>query len=473
MLTFAFDNCWCRVLNATPEIISTIKKRCSYREPGYQYKSKWYQMQHNGYISVFVNRTNAFPTGMMDEVLNEISEPYEVIDERITYPPEEEMIHTLHLRPYQQDAVNSASRFPRGSIQSPTGSGKTHMMIALACKLGMPTLFITNKVDMLNQLQDEISKAIGEHCGIIGNSIKDIQHFTVATIQTLALMEQREVNDFFRVLIIDEFHHSACESYLNTLLPLSNIYYRYGFTATVNRNDDAVRILSAVTGSLIHNVQRQILVDEGYIVTARITMITVNSEQILPMPEVKIPENVDAKKYVAEQKKKHETMAKKKFGSVIYPEGIVNNAVRNQIIVSEARRLLDNNETVLILVSRVEHGYLLAEMGNFIFLSGKDNSKNRNVVKSLMKNGEVKCVITTSIWKEGVDVPAMSALIVAEANKSPIGVVQSVGRVIRPVEGKKYATVIDFMDRQNIYLLNQSKQRMKTYRENGWEIEVI
>ncbi|MDM9983461.1 DEAD/DEAH box helicase [Bartonella henselae] len=79
-------------------------------------------------------------------------------------------------------------------------------------------------------------------------------------------------------------------------------------------------------------------------------------------------------------------------------------------------------------------------------VDGTCNAKDRGVLLDWMKadSGDGVCRILTNArcLSEGVDVPALDAIMFLNARKSQIDVVQSVGRVMRRSEGKKMGYVI-------------------------------
>ncbi|PJN93033.1 hypothetical protein CNY89_24390, partial [Amaricoccus sp. HAR-UPW-R2A-40] len=79
-------------------------------------------------------------------------------------------------------------------------------------------------------------------------------------------------------------------------------------------------------------------------------------------------------------------------------------------------------------------------------VDGTFNAKRRGVLLDWLKSeaGENVCRILTNArcLSEGVDVPALDAIMFLHPRKSQIDVVQSVGRVMRRAEGKKMGYVI-------------------------------
>ena len=75
----------------------------------------------------------------------------------------------------------------------------------------------------------------------------------------------------------------------------------------------------------------------------------------------------------------------------------------------------------------------------------------------------MNCLISTLLG-EGVDIPAMSAIIMAGGLKTPVGVIQKVGRALRKSPGKEEAVVVDFRDK-GAFLARHFQERMDVYRE--------
>ena len=78
-------------------------------------------------------------------------------------------------------------------------------------------------------------------------------------------------------------------------------------------------------------------------------------------------------------------------------------------------------------------------------VSGDMATSEREEALEILRNpvdGESHIVCNVSCLSEGIDVPALDAIIFLSPRKSPITLIQSVGRVMRKYEGKKYGYVI-------------------------------
>lgn len=77
-------------------------------------------------------------------------------------------------------------------------------------------------------------------------------------------------------------------------------------------------------------------------------------------------------------------------------------------------------------------------------IDGSMSSMNRDRLLNWLKKGEDGCKILSNVrcLSEGVDVPALDAVMFMDSKGSMVDVVQSVGRVMRKAEGKRYGYII-------------------------------
>ncbi len=149
----------------------------------------------------------------------------------------------------------------------------------------------------------------------------------------------------------------------------------------------------------------------------------------------------------------------------LYEEIIMENEERNKAIVETAYKLAKQGHRVLIDVKRIEHGKILVEMLkqrgiNAEFLSSK--SPNRWEILEKFKNGEIKVLVST-LLKEGVDIPEISAIILAGGGKSDIMTIQTIGRALRP-KGGSGAVIVDVKDEDPL-LFTHFIERQKALKQ--------
>jgi len=150
----------------------------------------------------------------------------------------------------------------------------------------------------------------------------------------------------------------------------------------------------------------------------------------------------------------------------VYSNYIVNNEVRNNKLLGATRKLVDSGEKVLILVTRIEHASILLKKLEKDLkvesLDGRNKTSDRLASIEKMKNGKLDVLIASKIFDQGIDIAALSAIVLLNSGKSSARALQRIGRVIRKNPGKKKAIVIDTMDNCK-FLRDHSKARYKIY----------
>lgn len=161
---------------------------------------------------------------------------------------------------------NSEPLHLSGSIQLPTGKGKTILGLSIASTLKCRTLIIVHKTDLVTGWQKDIKEAFGGRAdvGLIkAQSRKVGKHFTIATIQTLNKLTPKELSvlyDTFGLVIQDEMHHCPSSSF--ALGNNFNCRYRLGLTATPERTDGLECIMNLYYGSFCYIYQPNLKEDE-------------------------------------------------------------------------------------------------------------------------------------------------------------------------------------------------------------------
>jgi superfamily II DNA or RNA helicase len=249
-------------------------------------------------------------------------------------------------------------------------------------------------------------------------------------------------NYFAEGILVSNCQHSSSGTYVETMTLAKNAYIRFGFSATPYRDTSVDNILTAYSGKLICNITASELIRQGFLIRPKIYMIESAGD-----------ENY---KFV------------KKTYNKVYEDHIINNENRNELIRDCAIRLIERSKTVLITVTRIIHGEtiykLLEDAGitSLAFIRGECSKETRKDLLNKVRQKQLKIIIGTSLADEGLDLPALDAVILAGGGKSLIKALQRVGRALRKYPGKTEAVVIDFYDKVR-YLSGHSKKRIRIY----------
>lgn len=446
------------VTHPTPGLIEWCKKNLVVTNPDYSKKARMHLWTGNTprTLNLYETRGNdlVMPFGVLRSILSlldgaEVRTAFEDTP-RIDYHCE------VDLYDYQREAVDVLVRAHYGILQSPAGSGKTQMGIALAVKLKARTLWLTHTKDLLNQskaraeqyMSDSLIGTITEGKVNIGDGI------TFATIQTMCRLDLAQYRNVWDVVIVDECHRcagtpTAVGQFYKVLNSLS-ARHKYGLSATVHRSDGMIAATHALLGEVVHSVP--VTAVEGRIMKVGIhpvgTGITISRECT----------NTD--------------------GTLNYTKLITylcENPERNEIIL--AHLVEQSGHPCLILSDRLGHlGALIDRLpagmrAQAVMISGQMRSKKDKVEREKaiedMRTGKKKYLFATySLAKEGLDIPCLERLFLTTPQKDYAVVTQSIGRIARVCEGKNSPIVYDFVDDIR-YLVKSYKARCRTYKKNN------
>jgi superfamily II DNA or RNA helicase len=125
---------------------------------------------------------------------------------------------SIDLWPHQKEAIASVLRAreegkSRGVWVLPTGTGKTFAFATLAARLGVPTLVVVHRDELVRQSVDAFGKAWpGTLVATLPGEGWEESPVVVATVQTLSRRLDVLLPTHFDLVVVDEAHHSpaAC-----------------------------------------------------------------------------------------------------------------------------------------------------------------------------------------------------------------------------------------------------------------------
>lgn len=421
-----------------------------------------------------LSRRLTFPYGLLNRVQNFYSRHNKdlfVDDKRVAHSP----INSIDIQnklidikrdpyQYQWDTLEAAKENDCGIIRIATGGGKSLVAAMMASYFGKRAIIYVIGKDLLYQIHKFFSQIFDDEIGIVGDGkceIRDINVVSVWTIGQAMGIEKSKIlldttnteesldtdkyQDLLslmrtaKVHIFDECHLAACDT-IQQIAKNINPEYVYGMSASPWRDDGADLLIESIFGSTIVDISASYLIKKKFLVKPYIKFLNV------PPLNEKI-----AKSY-----------------PTIYKRYIIDNEIRNNKIIKGAQRLVEQDFQTLVLYSRINHGKKLfdaiSQRVPTILLSGKDSSDVREEAKEKLERGEINCIVASTIFDIGVDLPSLSGLIIAGGGKSSIRACQRVGRVIRKYPNKDCAAVIDFCDNAPYFLKRHSIIRYKVYK---------
>ena len=352
---------------------------------------------------------------------------------------------------YQEKAVNKAVLNYYGIIQSPAGSGKTQMGIALVSKLRKRTLWLTHTKDLLNQSKKRAEQYIDKSLiGTITEGKVDLgTGITFATIQTMCKLDLYQYKHYFDVIIVDECHQVAGTPTTMTQFykVLNNLScrHKYGLSATVHRADGMIKATYAVLGKIIHTVSDEEVGDK----IMKVGIKTVSTGIAMDLSCMNTDGTLNYAKMIS---------------------SLCSNQKRNELI---GKCILDNADcSSLILSDRLVHLDILYNslpknlQEKAVVIKGSTDKKLREKAIEDMRQGKKTIMFASySLAKEGLDIPRLERLFMVSPQKDYAIVTQAIGRIARKFEGKKEPICYDFVD-NSIYFRKCFVKRSTTYKKN-------
>lgn len=378
-------------------------------------------------------------------------------DEKIEMP--EQFINSRKLRDYQLEAVDKFMKEKIVLLELATGSGKTEISIECIRRLGVKTLFVVDRKELMIQTIKRIKDSLGIEVGQIGSGVEDIKPITVCTVQTINKNISKYVSYLrsVRFCIMDEAHKTAAASFFKLSQQLTNTEYRLLMSGTAFRDDGNDMMIHAIGGTIEHSLDSQTLIENGWLMKPKIIFY----KDYMPKDIVKKFEE-QAKEGLVNETANY---------SNYYNIFITTNQYRNEAI----KKIVENNKgkKILMLVKLVEHGNSLEDDIGGKYLHGSTNKTEREEIFKQFTEGNLNILISTiSIFAEGIDIPQLDMVINVSANKGEVKSIQVLGRVLRKMQGKKEAYYIDFIDETKFFRM-ASLARKKAFYKEGHEVEVV
>ena len=350
----------------------------------------------------------------------------------------------LALRDYQIETVNSIKTLlpvkRRVLAVLPTGAGKTICFAQLSKELGLRTLVLVHRDELVRQTVAKFKLVWPDvSVGIVQANQDDVSSFvTVASVQTISrprrlarFIEGQNVYGRVGLVIVDEAHHAVAPTWVRVLDSFPGAFI-VGFTATPGRYDKIN--LNEVFNDIAVQMSIGDLVRRRYLVPLRgIVVKTATS-----LDEVKTRGDDFAQDDLAKT---------------------VNNGLRNKEIVAAYLKYCSERKAIAFCAS-VDHAAALAEEFRRGDISAESISCNmpleeRRQILERFAGGEIRVLTNYGILTEGFDDPSVECIIMARPTKNRSLYIQMVGRGARISPGKKDCIILDVVDISKIHRLVQ------------------
>lgn len=402
----------------------------------------------------------------------------EIIDLRTKLPEPNYALAFKGLRDYQYEGAYALLNSRGGIAACFTAYGKTHLMAAILSafdheglkSMGTPlSVLATPGRDVTLKNYEDIKELLPDReVGLVmGNKLIPSDDIIVCTLESMHKLNREEV----AILIVDEVHAAGSALRSSMILGCRNAY-KFGVSATpTGRFDGSDKVVTGLFGPVVYRIGFKEGVEKGAVVPIHVCW--------LPAPEP----DVGMDRYLG-----YKTREGK------YSRAILNNRGRNKMI-GDIFKLVDPDMQSMCLTKTVEHlDYILGYCPDSVQYCHGGGSKNtvakcvnvgnitkqdRQRIYEGLKNNEIKQLVSTMIYKQGVNFPSLELIINASGGSSKILNQQIPGRPCRKEPGKDVAYVVDFYHPWDVYkedgkekpgpFKSEDTSRKNTYKKLGFK----
>jgi len=369
---------------------------------------------------------------------------YKIDDNRRSFSPVE-FNFTGRLKSFQQTAVDTMLKKDFGTLNAPTGAGKTVMALYMIARRKQPALILVHTKNLAFQWVERIENFLNipaDKIGFIGGGKQRIgKEITVALVQSI-YKRTDEVIPYIGHLVVDECHRTPSRTFTEAVSAFDS-KYALGLSATLFRRDKLSKLIFWHIGDTHHQVDKSRLIANGDILHADV-----------------ITRETDFRPY-SDPTTEYSRMLSE----------LTEDAGRNRMIAEDvAQEAAKGNGICLVLSDRKSHCRTLQEIleGKHgiesELLTGDTSPKMRRSIVDRLNNGEVKVLVATGqLIGEGFDARELSTLFLATPIKFSGRVLQYLGRVLRPAPGKDKALVFDYVDINVGPLRASARSRQRVY----------
>jgi superfamily II DNA or RNA helicase/HKD family nuclease len=347
----------------------------------------------------------------------------------------------LRAEPFQerlleQIALSRAQGYHRNLLVSATGTGKTVMAAIDYVRLrdSLPRarlLFVAHRQEILEQSLATFRHAlhdpsfgelwVGEH------RPKEFKH-VFASIQSLRAAGPAHMDPtHFDVVIVDEFHHAAADSY-SALLDHVQPRELLGLTATPERSD-GLPILDWFDGRIAAELRLWDAIDQ---------------HRLVPFAYYGIHDGLDLREVPWRRGHGYDVDGLSRL--------LTGDDVWARFVLKQLAAHVDDPQRMRALgfCVSVEHArfmarvFVAAGIRAIAIWSDTPEAERRAALTDLAAR-RTNAVFSVDLFNEGVDVPTVDTLLLLRPTDSPTLFLQQLGRGLRLSHGKSVCTVLDFV----------------------------
>jgi len=364
-------------------------------------------------------------------------------------------------RTYQIEAVNHVLSNKRVLLLSPTASGKSLIIYILVRYLKLKTLILVPTTSLVSQMYNDFREygwdvANNCHTVIAGRDKGSELPVIISTWQSIYKMQQKYFEQY-ELVIGDEAHGFKSRSLTSIMTKCVNAKYRIGTTGTLDGTQTHKLVLEGLFGKVHKVTSTKKLIDAKHLSAFQINAIVLRHPDSIcfDLKNINYQEEL---------------------------EYLIGSKARNKFIVNLANSM--NGNTLLLFRFVEKHGRILYDMikkgargdRKIFFVYGGTDADTREQIRYAVESERDAIIVASyGVYSVGVNIRNLSNIIFSSPSKSRIRNLQSIGRGLRKMKGKKIATLYDVADdlrskEKNNYTLQHYNERIQIYREEKFPV---
>ena len=483
-------------LRLEPEIPESLKKKLTFWHRSIIYDERTHKRATTGsYKALYteevvlnaqnqlIHQVYTMPgfASRIAKLLQEEGYAVSYIDNRTPPPPYDLEKAMVGLREYQLETLYNAVVSGGGIISAPCGFGKTRIIKAIIHAFPRDQLIYRNTplsvvvaadMDICRKNYNDIVDLFGKEreVGLVMTGEKtysdDIQVITFDSLHKINPMD-------IGLLLVDEVHTAGTGKRTDMIMAAAKAL-KWGVSATpTGRFDGGDLVTEGLFGPIVYSSTYAEGITNGALVPIKVCW-------------VKAPEPVIG----VEAYNRYKTRLGK------YNNGVEKNKDFSKEIVRLMQAIPDKYQTLCIMPHLQQMNELCAIDRDIKIVHGEQSAdklkenryhdlypiskKDRKDLYDQMSDGTIRKMLSTYVYKQGVDFPQLTVMICAGGGGSEIIAGQIPGRASRAgLEGKDCAYIVDFIHEWDTYekngkvgagpILKDDKSRSKVYKQLGFE----
>lgn len=472
------DAIYVETANLQPRIQNQIREMAAFLNPVF-FKNQAMGLSNFAnaryvYLGKDVNGYIKIPRGLLENIVTECDKAgieYQIEDKRCAGNGINVEFNG-QLKESQVPAVEKLLQNETGILNAATAFGKTVVCCNIIAKRKVNTLILLQSSSLVEQWEEALKNFLiideeppeyetpsgrkRKRKSVIGK-LQGAHDSTTGIIDIAMVGSVCKKGEYHKrlkeygLVLMDECHHSASDTIVDVLQEV-DAKYVYGVTATPLRGDGLEKINYMLLGPIRYRFTSKDRAKEqgiAHLVYPRFTRAVAPRFQ---------------------QDKMHPNDA----------YAIVrDNEDRDDLIVNDVKKCIQDGRTPVILSKYVDHSKRLYErLVNYadkvFLLSGKNSKKEHREILQQMNQVQpdesMILVATGKLIGEGFDFPRLDTLIMATPVAWKGVVEQYAGRLNRDYDGKESVIIYDYVDSHISMFDRMYYKRLKAYKQIGYDI---